>query len=168
MRLILGVDPAQKWSGYAYRIDEGPITAGHFFGIENLGGLEVPLGPDVELYACIECPRWAGPGTRETRAAAIAWERFLLKHYPKRRIWFVDPRQWQSLLLAGCPGQTTKARALWCCARMLQLDVCGDHEADAACLMQFAWLKAEGLVDVEDERGNAARLRRTKAKRRMT
>ncbi len=164
-KLILGIDPAQLNTGYAFRIDNCDVVVGSIKGIENIGDVRDALSvllaewPNLELWAVIECPNWSGNGTKETRSAAIAWQRVLQQTFKKRRIFFVDPRQWQSLMLHGVPGQGTKERSIWR-AKMAGFNPKNDHEADAINLMMYAELRSNEMITTGDERGNAAKLRK--------
>lgn len=156
MRLILGVDPAQRLNGYAWQLDEPgarPRTA-TFDGVENLLSAinrDLARYSGCELWAVIECPTWSGHGTKEVRSAALSWDRALHQVFPDRHVCRVDPRVWQGLLLKGCPGPTTKDRSLFRARALHQVACKTDHEADALCLMEYAMLRALGQVDAKAE-----------------
>lgn len=160
-RVILGVDPAINANGWALQSESGT----RFGSFEDIGTLAKELDSILEgidtsyrLVCVIECPTWSGVGTRETRSAAIQWERELQRRFADRSIVMVDPRNWQSMLLKGVPGETTKDRSL----RRVEwsgFDVKSDHEADAINLMEYAAMIADGMVS-ETERKSSTKRRR--------
>lgn len=168
MKLFVGIDPSQKHNGFAYRIDDGVNVIGSFHPIEEFSFFFSKMDqvlvdfPDIHLWACIECPTWGGYGTKEVRSAALMFERMLLRRFDKRNVYFVDPRNWQSLMLMGVPGETTKEKAIWRCQQS-GLHPANDHEADAICLMQYAEMRSRGMVTTTDERGERERKQRARA-----
>jgi len=143
--LFIGVDPSVRRSAVAVWDDTKSETTvkGHVVGpIERLGAdrfVESLADGLPEVYVVIERPTWGGYGTRETRAAAIAWERHFQRLFPRRKVFFVDPRAWQAAVLHGVPGETTKDRAVWFCHIALRVETGGDHDlADAVCIAYYA------------------------------
>ena len=157
MIAVIGIDPAQRENGFAFGvIGEGQgwsgLRTGSFDGMENLLRAEElwtwcheQAGAGVTVHVCIECPTWSGHGTKEVRSSALAWERELQRALPRRRIWKLDPRTWQSALLSGLPHVGTKGASM-IRAGVLGVEVSNDHEADAACLAEYAHFLAKGMA----------------------
>lgn len=94
--LRIAIDPASVSSGYVYSVDGGPKTFGQISGIENITTAPFFALADIgRVIVAIECPDWKGKGTEVVRAAAIAWERSIKTHFPRRyKLARVSPRKW--------------------------------------------------------------------------
>lgn len=153
--LFIGVDPAQRVSGFAYRCS-GHFHFGSLTGIEALHSFDHiaiarELAGDGRVYATIEYPTWRGPGTSEVRAAANAWMR-CLKAVFGRKIAFhkVTPPTWQAACLRGMPKEWTakqkyiyRAGILSGIGRSFEIE---ENAAAAICLCEFGeQLAAMGL-----------------------
>ncbi len=176
--VLVGVDPAQRSNGVAF----GRATQAHTeVQVRNVGFLEEIAGDEVfaawcaehkecQLLAMIECPTWSGNGTKEVKSAALAWERELNRRFEKRRIFKVDPRTWQTVLLDGVNWLGTKGASLTR-ARMLGVDCQSDHEADAFCLWEYARMFSMDLVSDSERKvltfeSKSARAERRSSRRR--
>ena len=50
---------------------------------------------------------------------------------------FVAPATWQSAILTGVPGATTKSRSLWFVRRVWNMQVTDNNKADAICIATY-------------------------------
>lgn len=162
--VLIGADPAQRMNGIAFGVvDEGlnpslaDVQLVSFNGIENLLRQRAFLEfceehRDLMCYAAIECPTWPGNGTKEVRSAGMVYERELHRAFPFRRVYKVDPRQWQSLLLSGVTALGTKSASMMR-ANLHGLECKNDHEADALCLLEYAAMIAGGAISAEERKG---------------
>lgn len=166
--VYIGIDPSTKDSGWAWRVDDGPVNYGLHKHIEMLE-IQDPLQDvprELPIYVVIECPSWKGFATDVVRSSAIAWERYLHRRFPKRSIHFVDPRDWQKVMLHNIPGVTTKDRALLRC-KSEGMDTEQDDMADAICILLYAGHHAQGLVSsTRGRKSDLAKARKQMARRK--
>lgn len=165
--IIIGIDPSIRHNGIAVLSVDGAAMETEECGpVESITACkllretaEIARREELRILALIECPTWSGRGTKEVRAAALAWERVLQREFPNRTVRRVDPRAWQRQLLGASRGDTkglavlgaakgdTKALSLRYARLGLQIDgPLSDHQADAACICEYARLMAAGLV----------------------
>lgn len=164
LSVIVAVDSAQRANGVCYGVTD---PFGHVdlrtFTIRTIDGIERIEADDhfrafceehghLRLCAVLECPSWSGHGTKEVRSAAIAWERVLHRRFRNRNIHRVDPRVWQSMLLAGLKGALGTKSASMIRAESLGLSPQNDDEADAACLAEYASFLLRGLITEEERK----------------
>jgi len=151
--LIIGVDPSLRHNAAcALDLLTDELELFEFGFIEELGRCEglAALGDraregGLHVLALIECPTWSGRGTKEVRSAALVWERALQREFPRRQVFRVDPRNWQRQLLGVTKGDT-KGLSMLRAVSLLGRPAHSDHEADAACICEFASLFAKGQV----------------------
>lgn len=152
--LIIGVDPSQRHNGIAVLdVKTGAIVTDEFGFVEDVGTCALlnqtawlAQQDGCHVLALIECPTWSGQGTKEVRSAALVWERVLHRLFPLRTVKRVDPRKWQKQLLGAAKGDT-KGQAIRYARLGLKIQgIDSDHQADAACICEYARLMARGLV----------------------
>ena len=153
--IIIGIDPSQRHNALA--VDDlattAPMALGEFGFIEGVTSCDLLLETAklAESYGChvfalIECPTWSGRGTKEVRSAVLVWERALHRLFHRRTVKRIDPKVWQKQILGAGPGADTKALAIRYASKGLNLPVESDHQADAACICEYARLLVLGRV----------------------
>lgn len=152
--LIIGVDPSQRHNGIAVLdLASGAITTDEFGFVEEIGSCallneaaRLAAQAGCHVFVLVECPTWSGRGTKEVRSAVLVWERALHRLFPLRTVRRVDPRRWQRQLLGAVKGGDSKALSIRYASKGLNLAVESDHQADAACICEYARLLVLGRV----------------------
>jgi len=152
--LIIGIDPSQRHNGIAvFDAKTGAIVTDEFGFVEDIGTCELlnrtawlAKQDGCRVFALIECPTWSGQGTKEVRSAALVWERAIHRLFPIRTVKRVDPRAWQKQLLGGAKGDTKGLAIKYARLGLKIQGIESDHQADAACICEYARLMAAGLV----------------------
>lgn len=152
--IIIGIDPSQRHNALAVLdLATGVVTLGEFGFIDEVSSCDLlletaKLAEDYgcRVFALIECPTWSGRGTKEVRSAVLVWERTLHRLFPRRTVKRIDPKVWQRQITGATPGSDTKALAIRYASKGLNLAVESDHQADAACICEYARLLGLGRV----------------------
>ncbi len=79
-----------------------------------------------------------GSNANTLKLHAVASEVRILAALVGITVTLVAPATWQSAILKGVPGETTKAKSLWFVRRVWGLDTRDDNLADSVCIATYA------------------------------
>ncbi len=89
-----------------------------------------------------------GSNANTLKLHAVASEVRILAALAGITVTLVAPATWQSAILKGVPGETTKARSMWFTAKVWGLATRDNNMADAVCLATYgeALARFQGLI----------------------